>query len=151
MSPDQSPNESPNESRNDTPVEVQLWRGAIIPTLIVGLIGNILAAIVRGTSGLIAGLFSLIIVVIFFAVHLMVATISRKLEPMMVMVLAMASYIVKVTFMGLFLILMMKFTKPTFLDRPTFAVMAIAITTAWLAGEIRAFLKLKLVLQTTKD
>jgi hypothetical protein len=45
----------------------------------------------------------------------------------------------------------MKFTEPKFLDRPTFAVMAIAITSAWLAGEIRAFLKLKLVLKTTKE
>jgi len=84
-------------------------------------------------------------------VHLAIAKIADRLDPTMVMVLAMGSYIVKVTFMGLFLVVTMKFTEPKFLDRPTFAVMAIAITSAWLAGEIRAFLKLKLVLKTTKE
>jgi len=31
-------------------------------------------------------------------------------------------------------------------SRPAFAITALAITAAWLAGEIRAFLKLKLAL-----
>ena len=133
------------------PIEVQLWRGAIVPALTVAVLGNVIAFAVRGISGLIAGIFSLVIVVIFFAVHLAIAKVADRLDPTMVMVLAMGSYIVKVTFMGLFLVLTMKLTQPKFLDRPTFAVMAIAITSAWLAGEIRAFLKLKLVLQTTKE
>lgn len=136
---------------DDTSVELQLWKGGIFPTLVVGVIGNIVAYVLRGSAGLTAGLFSLIIVILFFAVHLAIATISKNLEPMMVMVLAMASYLIKVTVMGTFLIIMMKLTNPTFLDRPTFAVMAIAITSAWLAGEIRAFLALKLVLQTKKE
>ena len=136
---------------NNRPIEVQLWRGAIIPALTVAVLGNVIAFAVRGISGLIAGIFSLVIVVIFFAVHLAIAKVADRLDPTMVMVLAMGSYIVKVTFMGLFLVLTMKLTEPKFLDRPTFAVMAIAITSAWLAGEIRAFLKLKLVLQTTKE
>jgi ATP synthase protein I len=136
---------------NERPIEVQLWRGAIIPALSVAVLGNIFALVLRGTPGFVAGIFSLVIVVIFFAVHLAIAKIADRLDPTMVMVLAMGSYIVKVTFMGLFLVVTMKFTEPKFLDRPTFAVMAIAITSAWLAGEIRAFLKLKLVLKTTKE
>ena len=136
---------------NNRPIEVQLWRGAIIPALTVAVLGNVIAYVVRGISGLIAGIFSLVIVVIFFAVHLAIAKVADSLDPTMVMVLAMGSYIVKVTFMGLFLVLTMKLTEPKFLDRPTFAVLAIATTSAWLAGEIRAFLKLKLVLKTTKE
>ena len=136
---------------NNRPIEVQLWRGAIVPALTVAVLGNVIAYVVRGISGLIAGIFSLVIVVIFFAVHLAIAKVADRLDPTMVMVLAMGSYIVKVTFMGLFLVLTMKLTESKFLDRPTFAVLAIAITSAWLAGEIRAFLKLKLVLKTTKE
>ena len=50
---------------NNRPIEVQLWRGAIIPALTVAVLGNVIAYVVRGISGLIAGIFSLVIVVIF--------------------------------------------------------------------------------------
>jgi len=136
---------------NEGPVELQLWRGAIFPALIVALIGNIIAYFLRGTSGLVAGMFSLIIVVIFFTTHIVIAKFADRLDPKMVMVLALGSYFMKVMLMGLFLLLTMKLTQPTFLDRSTFGIMAIAITSAWLAGEIRAFLKLKLVLKTTGE
>jgi hypothetical protein len=46
--------------------------------------------------------------------------------------------------MGAFLLIVTKFTSPATINRPAFAITALAITAAWLAGEIRAFMKLKL-------
>ena len=100
--------------------------------------------LIRGASGLRGGALALFIVVIFLAAHLAVSKVSTKLDPMMTLVLAMISYFTKLLVLGAFLLLITKLTAPTTFDRKSFAVVACAITFAWLAGEIRAFLKLKL-------
>jgi len=41
-------------------------------------------------------------------------------------------------------VIVTKTTTPENVDRPAFAVTALGITAAWLGGEIRAFLKLRL-------
>ena len=60
------------------------------------------------------------------------------------MLVAMLSYFLKVAIMAIFLILVTRLTDPADIDRLTFAISALALTTAWLAGEIRAFLRLRL-------
>ena len=85
-------------------------------------------------------------VIIFFSVHLLVARLSRNLDPMATMALAMFSYFTKVILMGAFLVLVTKFTDPASVDRMSFAISAILIIIAWLFGEIRSFLKLRLQL-----
>jgi hypothetical protein len=45
--------------------------------------------------------------------------------------------------MGALLLVVTKTTSPETVDRPTFAIAALSITAAWLAGEIRAFVKLR--------
>jgi hypothetical protein len=62
---------------------------------------------------------------------------------MATMALAMFSYFAKVILMGALLLVVTKTTSPDLVDRPTFAVAALSITAAWLAGEIRAFVKLR--------
>jgi hypothetical protein len=62
---------------------------------------------------------------------------------MATMALAMFSYFAKVILMGALLLVVTKTTSPETVDRPTFAVSALSITAAWLAGEIRAFVKLR--------
>ena len=47
-------------------VEMKLWRGALIPSSVVGILGLILATLLRGQSGLIGALFAQFIVLIFF-------------------------------------------------------------------------------------
>jgi len=58
--------------------------------------------------------------------------------------LAMFSYFAKVLLMAGFLILVSKTTDPRTVSRGAFGASAIAISIAWLGGEIRAFTKLKL-------
>ncbi len=84
------------------------------------------------------------IVVIFLAGHLAVSKLSTKMDPMMTLVLAMISYFTKLLVLGAFLLVITKLTAPSTFDRKSFAVVACAITFAWLAGEIKAFLKLQL-------
>jgi ATP synthase protein I len=123
--------------------DTQLWKGAIIPASIVAVISLALGGLLRGRSGFFGGLLASITVIIFFSIHLLVARISRDLDPMVTMMLAMFSYFAKVIFMGVFLILITKFTDRSTVDRSSFAISSLLITMAWLAGEIRSFMKLR--------
>ena len=127
-----------------------LWKGAILPSSVVALFLIITMSVVNGRSGLLGALLASITVIIFFSIHLLVARISRDLDPMATMALAMFSYFAKVIFMGVFLLLVTKFTERSTVDRPSFAICAILITMAWLFGEIRSFLKLRVNLPLPK-
>ena len=130
--------------------DTTLWKGAILPSSIVAIFLIITMSVVNGRSGLLGALLASITVLIFFSIHLLVARVSRDLDPMATMALAMFSYFAKVIFMGVFLLLVTKFTDRSTVDRPSFAICAILITMAWLFGEIRSFLKLRVNLPLPK-
>jgi predicted permease len=121
----------------------KLWRGAIVPASITAVILIIVIGFINGKSGLVGAVLASFIVLIFFSVHLLVARISRDLDPMITMALAMFSYFAKVILMGVFLFLVTKYTDRSTVDRGSFAICAILITMAWLSGEISSFLKLR--------
>ena len=130
--------------------DTTLWKGAILPSSVVAIFLIITMSVVNGGSGLLGALLASITVIIFFSIHLLVARISRDLDPMATMALAMFSYFAKVIFMGVFLLLVTKFTDRSTVDRASFAICAILITMAWLFGEIRSFLKLRVNLPLPK-
>ena len=130
--------------------DTTLWKGAILPSSVVALFLIITMSVVNGRAGLLGALLASVTVIIFFSIHLLVARVSRDLDPMATMALAMFSYFAKVIFMGVFLLLVTKFTERSTVDRPSFAICAILITMAWLFGEIRSFLKLRVNLPQPK-
>ena len=128
----------------------KLWRGAVIPASIIAGLSTLNMGFVNGQSGLLGGLLASFTVIIFFSVHLLVARISRDLDPMATMALAMFSYFAKVIFMGVFLLLVTRYSDRSTIDRGSFAICAILITMAWLFGEIRSFLKLRIQMPLPK-
>jgi ATP synthase protein I len=127
-----------------------LWKGAILPASIIAILLVVIMSVVNGRPGLFGALLASVTVIIFFSIHLLVARVSRDLDPMATMALAMFSYFAKVIFMGVFLLLVTKFTDRSTVDRTSFAICAILITMAWLFGEIRSFLKLRVNLPLPK-
>jgi len=123
--------------------DTKLWKGAIVPASITAVILIIVIGFINGKSGLVGAVLASFTVLIFFSVHLLVARISRDLDPMITMALAMFSYFAKVILMGVFLFLVTKYTDRSTVDRGSFAICAILITMAWLSGEIFSFLKLR--------
>ena len=130
--------------------DATLWKGAILPASVIAILLIIIMSVINGRSGLLGALLASITVIIFFSIHLLVARVSRNLDPMATMALAMFSYFAKVIFMGAFLLLVTKFTDRSTVDRTSFAICAILITMAWLFGEIRSFLKLRVNLPLPK-
>ncbi len=124
--------------------EEKMWKGALVPALVVTVISIVISIAVKKGPGAWGSLLASMTVLIFFSVHLGISAISKNLDPIATMALAMFSYFAKVMVMGAFLLIVTKFTSPATINRPAFAITALAITAAWLAGEIRAFMKLKL-------
>ena len=124
--------------------ERNLIKGALIPACVVGVIGIAIAAMVRGRAGFYAAVLAQLVVVMYFTVHLVISSISRKLDPLSTFALAIFSYFAKLAFLGLGLWLISRFTPREAIDRASFGVVALSLTIAWLGGEIRSFLKLQL-------
>ncbi len=124
----------------------ELWRGAMLPALAVTVIASVIAWFVEGGSGLLAALLSSFTVAIFFSVSLLIAHFTKDANPMMTMALAMFSYFTKLLLMTVFLLAVTRLTEPDQVNRQAFGLSAIAIAFAWLAGEVRAFLRLRLTL-----
>ncbi len=70
----------------------KLWRGAIVSASITAVILIIIIGFINGKSGLVGAVLASFTVLIFFSIHLLVARISRDLDPMITMALAMFSY-----------------------------------------------------------
>ena len=124
--------------------ENAMLKGALLPTAIVGVICVALFSILNGVHGFYGALVAQIVVVIFFLVHLLISRLSRNLDPMATMALAMFSYFAKVMVMGAFLLVLTKFTSREVIDRTSFGITALVLTAAWLGGEIKSYLSLKI-------
>ena len=131
--------------------EELMLRGALIPTLVVGIISVGFFTWQKGSSGLLGALLAELVVILFFLVHILVSKISRNLDPMATMAIAMFSYFAKVLLMGAALIAISKFTDPETINRSAFGISAISLTFAWLGGEIRAYFKLRVTLDIPKS
>ena len=123
--------------------ESQLLRGAVRPTLIVGAVAIALFSALRGLSGFYGALLAQFIVAIYFVVHILVSRLTRNLDPISTMAMALLSYFAKLFFLGLFLWALAKYTDRDVIDRMSFGVAACALTVAWLGGEVASYLKLK--------
>jgi len=121
-----------------------MWRGAILPSTVVAILAIIGSTALRHKPGFLGALIGSATVIIFLGIHLLVSAISKNLDPIAVMGMAMFSYFAKILVMGVLLLIVSRATAPATVDRTTFAIAALAITAAWLAGEIRAFFKLKI-------
>ncbi len=124
--------------------EMQLLRGAVKPTAITGLISVIASAIFAGLPGFYGALLAQFIVVIFFTVTLGVSKLSKDLDPLSTMGLALFSYTTKLLFVGLFLFAITNFTERATINRTSFGVAAILLTISWLGGDIASYMKLRI-------
>jgi len=127
-----------------------MWKGALWPASVVGLAMLIGNSIWNQMAGFFGSALAGATVVVFLSVHLFIGRISRDMEPVVTMGLAMFSYFAKVLFMGAILFLVTKYSAPETVSRSSFAISALSIMFAWMTGEIRAFLKLRLHLPLPK-
>jgi fructose-specific phosphotransferase system IIC component len=124
--------------------ESQLLRGAFVPTLIVSIVAIAASAVVQGMSGFWGALLAQFVVIIFFVIHIAVSRMTRNLDPISTMAMALFSYFAKLFALGILLWAIAKYTDRTTINRIAFGVTAVALTIAWLWGEIASYMKLRL-------
>jgi len=124
--------------------ESQLLRGAFFPTFIVSIVAIALSTVVQGYSGFWGALLAQFVVIIFFVIHIAVSRMTRNLDPISTMAMALFSYFAKLFALGLLLWAISKYTDRATINRTAFGITAVALTIAWLWGEIASYMKLRL-------
>lgn len=128
-----------------------MWRGALLPSMLVSVLSLITATIVKGSSGLLGAALASLTVVIFFSISLLVGRLTKSADPVATMALALFSYFTKLLLIAGFLIAVTHLTAPETVNRAAFGISALAIAFAWLGGEVRAFFRLRLQLPLPTD
>lgn len=123
-----------------------MLRGAAIPAVIVAAVMVVVFMLTSGSSGAVGALLATLTVLIFFSVSLLVGLVTKDADPIGTMALAMLSYFTKLLLMAGLLIAVTRLSAPESVDRRAFGLSALAITLAWLTGEVRAFFRLRLQL-----
>jgi Na+/phosphate symporter len=124
--------------------EMQLLRGALIPTVITGVVSIVASFTLAGLPGLYGAFLAQFIVVIFFAVTLWVSKLSKNLDPLSTMGLALFSYTTKLLLIGVFLWVLTTYTDREAINRTSFGVAAILLSLSWLGGAIASYMKLRI-------
>lgn len=126
----------------ERPWELILFRAAVWPTVLAGLVVAGIAAYTRGLAGLLGALLGVALVVASFGLGLYVARRTARLHPLATMTAAMSSYLFKITALLLVLILV---RRTGAVDRSSVGFSVLVSVLVWLGAEIRAFLGLKLL------
>lgn len=122
--------------------DVRLLKGAAIPTVLVGAIAAAVAALFAAGEGALGAVIGTFVVCAFFTVGLVVVSYAGRISPAVMMTAAIVSYAVKV----LVVMAMLKaFRDVTVFEPKAFGATAIACVVAWTVGEMRGFMKLKLL------
>ena len=124
--------------------ESLLLRGAFVPTLIVSIVAIAASAVIKGLSGFWGAVLAQFVVIIFFVIHIAVSRMTRNLDPISTMAMAMFSYFAKLCALGALLWAIAKYTDRATIPRTAFGITAVALTIAWLWGEIASYMKLRL-------
>jgi hypothetical protein len=104
----------------------------------------LISTFVKGFPGFLGAALAQFVVIIFFIIHIAVSRMTRNLDPISTMAMALFSYFAKLFALGLLLWAIAKYTDRSTIDRMTFGVTSVALTVAWLWGEIASFMKLRL-------
>jgi ATP synthase protein I len=123
--------------------ERRVWRDAGAVSALIAVAAIVAGTVLRDGKGFWGATLGATVVVIFFVVHLIVSAVTKEMDPISTMALAMFAYFAKIFALAGFLI---AFRNSTFLDRTTFGATAILVTAGWLAAEIRAFTKTRFIL-----
>lgn len=112
------------------------------PTAAAGLVLAGLGATLEGWDGLVGALAGTLLVLAFAAAGHAVQRRSASLPPVTVFGVVMLSYLVKVTLLAAVVV---AFRDTALFDNRLFAAAVLACTLVWLAAELRAFTKAKIL------
>jgi len=115
------------------------WAGSLSGGAV--LLAVLYAEVVQRSDQVKAALLAGGVVVVFFGISLLLGRLTRRSSPSGTMALAMASYFAKLILLGALLLSMRSLAG---IDHTFFGVTAVTAVLLWLAGEVTAFLRLRI-------
>ncbi|RNL84562.1 hypothetical protein [Halostreptopolyspora alba] len=115
--------------------DARTFRGAAIPTAIVGAIAMAVALALQGVPGLVGAAIGTALVIAFFAVSFVVVSWAGRHGPHLMFPAALASYVLKIVLLGVALALLRDVGG---FDRVAFGATAIAGALVWVGAHMRA-------------
>lgn len=129
-------------SRPQDPYRAMLLGGSV-PASVIAVAAVVVFSLLQGSRGAAGAVTASLLVGVTFAASVLVLQRVRHLEPVIVLGIAMVSYMTVVLLLGLFLVL---FRDATWLEPIAFAVSACGVSLAWTVGQVIAFLKVRTLL-----
>jgi ATP synthase protein I len=124
-----------------------LMRGALKPTLAVAAVAIALSTLLAGTRGLAGAVLGAVVVVSFSGAGLLALRMVRQSFPEVVLLVAVASYFLRVLiFGGLLAALGTLEGVDVVVERMATSLTVIACVAAWCTGEVRAFVRMRVPL-----
>ncbi|WP_432520927.1 hypothetical protein [Kineococcus sp. SYSU DK006] len=114
-------------------------RRALPPALVVGVLCTGVAA-AAGPSAVLGAAVGALLAIAFLASTFWLLRVLRDLQPGLSLAVALAVYLLKITFLGLAVLLL---SRVEALSGTAVAASAAACTVAWLVAELRAFTRLR--------
>ena len=117
--------------------ESKLLRAAFIPTFLTSGFAILISTFVVGFPGFLGAVLAQFVVIIFFIIHIAVSRMTRNLDPISTMAMALFSYFAKLFALGLLLWVIARYTERSTIDRMTFGITAVgqdkltSIAEAW--------------------
>jgi ATP synthase protein I len=118
-----------------------MQRNAVIVTAIVSVIALVVALLMRGGPGLVGALVGAVIAAGLGWLGTWVMARTARATPAGVMIGAMTAFGAKILFMLVFLLL---FQGTTLFDNRSFALAMLAVTAAWIIGEVVGFVRTRI-------
>jgi ATP synthase protein I len=118
-----------------------MQRYAVIVTVIVAVLALVVAFLMRGGPGLLGALVGAVIAAGLGWLGTWVMARTARASPAGVMIGAMTAFGAKILFMLVFLLL---FQGTTLFDNRSFAFTMLAVTVAWIIGEVVGFVRTRI-------
>jgi ATP synthase protein I len=118
-----------------------MQRSAVIVTAVVAVLALVVAFLMRGGPGLLGALVGAVIAAGLGWLGTWVMARTARASPAGVMIGAMTAFGAKILFMLVFLLL---FQGTTMFDNRSFAFTMLAVTVAWIIGEVIGFVRTRI-------
>lgn len=119
-----------------------MLRGSALPTLVIGAVCVVVAAVLAGGKGAWSAALGAALVLVFFSLSLLVMKRTADWEPTAVMAVVLGTYTAKIIALGVAMVLL---RDADWLSGQALALTVIVCTVVWLAFEMRAFTRMRVL------
>jgi ATP synthase protein I len=116
--------------------DVAILRGAAVPTVVAAVVVIAAAALLAGAKGAVGAALGVVIVAVFFSVGVAAIGWASRVNPLMMLNVALLTYLVKIILLA---VLLVAFKGTTAFDTKAFAWSILVSTLVWIGAELRTF------------